>query len=90
MHEREPQTDGRADARRQVMREVNLAIFEIGSRFSVGSTDATNDLYTFFCECADPACYRMITLPLHRLDPTLSPGSVVLAHVPDVEQEPLT
>jgi hypothetical protein len=67
-----------------VMREVNLRIFELASRYDPEGSE----LYSFVCECSEPNCARTISLHLHRFDPTMPVGSLV-AHVPDAEQEPL-
>jgi len=78
----EATTEARVTPRQEIMREVNLSIFEIGSRL------AGQEPYTFFCECNDPHCDRTIKIHLHRFDPAMSAGSL-LAHVPDLEQESL-
>ncbi|HST18759.1 MAG TPA: hypothetical protein VLK36_13895 [Gaiellaceae bacterium] len=65
------------------MRDVNLRIFELGSRYQL-----ENELFSFFCECSEPNCDRTISLHLHRFDPMMPAGSL-LAHVPDGELEPL-
>jgi hypothetical protein len=70
--------------RQLVMREVNLKIVEIASRY-----DTRDGLFSFVCECSEPHCKRTITLHLHRFDHSMPAGSV-LAHVPDGEQEPST
>lgn len=68
--------------RQLVMREVNLRIFELASRY-----DLDGGQYKFACECGSLSCEQSIALHLHRFDPTMPAGSL-LAHV-TVEQEPL-
>jgi hypothetical protein len=77
-------TDAGPTTRQLVMRDVNLRIFELASRY-----DTDGGQYKFACECANIFCQRSIALHLHRFDPTMPAGSL-LAHVPDGEQEPLT
>lgn len=84
MDQCEPSVEAGTSFHQDLMREVNLRIFEIGSRLS-----QADDQYTFFCECSDPHCDRTIRLELHRFDPTM-PAGALLAHVPHGEQEPLT
>jgi hypothetical protein len=78
-----PATDTGPTSHQLVMRDVNLRIFELGTRF-----DPDGGEYKFACECGDDFCQQWITLHLHRFDPTMPAGSL-LAHAP-VEQEPLT
>ena len=80
----EPAAQGVPRRRRRVMREINIEIYRVGSRFGSG-----DDLYSFVCECGNPNCRSTIDLHLHRFDPATPAGSL-LAHGLDGEQEPLT
>jgi hypothetical protein len=79
----EPTVDDGPTTLQLAMRDVNLRIFELASRY-----DRDEGQFKFACECGNIFCQRSIALDLHRFDPSMPAGSL-LAHAP-VEQEPLT
>jgi hypothetical protein len=53
----------------------------------IRSLDAGSDLHYFFCECADPHCFRPVALGADRYDDTRRTGAPLYA--PDCPLRPV-